>query len=60
MWPQVHNTDPSKDVNAETSKSHATGESIVPEAIQKIAPKGLEEALPESIHPTVSTPAVDV
>lgn len=24
----------------------------VPEGIQKLAPKGLEEALPESIHPT--------
>ena len=23
-----------------------------PEGIQKLAPKGLEEALPESIHPT--------
>ena len=34
------------------SKSHATGESKVPEAIQKAAPKGLEKALPESIHPT--------
>ena len=46
---QIHNTDPTKD---ETYKSHATGESLVPEAIQKAAPEGLERALPESIHPT--------
>ncbi|KAJ9615400.1 Mitochondrial tRNAs modification protein [Cladophialophora chaetospira] len=33
-------------------KSHATGDSIVPEAIQKIAPEKLEKALPEAVHPT--------
>lgn len=43
--PQVHDT-------GSQSQSHATGPSMVPEAIQNIAPKGLEEALPESIHPT--------
>jgi hypothetical protein len=45
---QVHNTDTAGDAQ----KSHATGPSKVPETIQKLAPKGLEEALPESIHPT--------
>jgi len=33
-------------------KSHATGDSIVPEAIQKVAPEKLEKALPEAVHPT--------
>jgi len=33
-------------------KSHATGDSIVPEAVQKVAPEKLEKALPESVHPT--------
>ncbi|OTA96467.1 hypothetical protein M434DRAFT_392898 [Hypoxylon sp. CO27-5] len=35
-----------------TGKSHAIGESKVPGKVQEKAPKGLEEALPESIHPT--------
>jgi hypothetical protein len=30
-------------------KSHATGESAVPESVQKVAPKGLEENLPEGV-----------
>ena len=33
-------------------KSHATGDSVVPEAVQKIAPEKLEKALPEAVHPT--------
>ncbi|EXJ56633.1 hypothetical protein A1O7_06977 [Cladophialophora yegresii CBS 114405] len=33
-------------------KSHATGDSIVPEAVQKVAPEKLEKALPEAVHPT--------
>lgn len=46
---QVHNTDPNKD---KAFRSHATGPSVVPETIQKLAPESLERALPESIHPT--------
>ncbi|KAF1846952.1 uncharacterized protein K460DRAFT_276176 [Cucurbitaria berberidis CBS 394.84] len=37
-------------------KSHATGESAVPNKVQDAAPKGLEEALPEGVHPTGSNP----
>ncbi|KAJ9501388.1 Mitochondrial tRNAs modification protein [Exophiala xenobiotica] len=33
-------------------KSHATGESVVPESVQRVAPEKLEKALPESVHPT--------
>ncbi|KIW11902.1 hypothetical protein PV08_09175 [Exophiala spinifera] len=33
-------------------KSHATGESVVPESVQRKAPEKLEKALPESVHPT--------
>ena len=33
-------------------KSHATGESYVPEAVQKVAPEVVEKVLPESVHPT--------
>lgn len=29
--------------------SHATGDSKVPEGVQKAAPKGLEDALPDSV-----------
>ncbi|KAK5989620.1 hypothetical protein PT974_07874 [Cladobotryum mycophilum] len=36
--------------------SHATGESQVPTAVQERAPQGLEESLPDSIHPTGSEP----
>ncbi|KAF4342151.1 hypothetical protein FBEOM_3884 [Fusarium beomiforme] len=36
--------------------SHATAPSKLPEVIQRQLPKGVEEALPESIHPTESTP----
>ncbi|CAG7558267.1 unnamed protein product [Fusarium equiseti] len=32
--------------------SHATGLSKVPEGIARLVPKGLEESLPNSIHPT--------
>ena len=35
-----------------SSKSHATGDSIVPKAVQEAVPKGLEEALPNKIHDT--------
>ncbi|KAJ4362382.1 hypothetical protein N0V83_010475 [Neocucurbitaria cava] len=37
-------------------KSHATGESAVPNKVQEAAPKGLEDALPEGVHPTGSNP----
>ncbi|KAH6909773.1 hypothetical protein BKA70DRAFT_1385584 [Coprinopsis sp. MPI-PUGE-AT-0042] len=37
-------------------KSHATGDSFVPGKVQEVAPKGLEESLPEGIHPTGSNP----
>ncbi|KAG9201306.1 hypothetical protein B5807_10527 [Epicoccum nigrum] len=33
-------------------KSHATGESAVPNKVQDAAPSALEEALPDSVHPT--------
>ncbi|KAF1941444.1 hypothetical protein EJ02DRAFT_404423 [Clathrospora elynae] len=36
--------------------SHASGDSVVPKKVQEAAPKGLEESLPESIHPTGSNP----
>ncbi|KAM0425934.1 hypothetical protein ACHAPT_008873 [Fusarium lateritium] len=36
--------------------SHASGESKVPEAVQQKAPQGLEENLPDSVHPTGSEP----
>merc|ERR1712217_244782 len=36
--------------------SHATGDSIVPEAIQKLAPEALERALPDAIHDTSGLP----
>ncbi|EWY81283.1 hypothetical protein FOYG_15559 [Fusarium oxysporum NRRL 32931] len=36
--------------------SHATAPSKLSEGIQRQMPKGLEHALPESIHPTESTP----
>lgn len=35
-------------------RSHATGHSMVPGAIQDAAPRGLEEALPDRIHDTSS------
>ncbi|KAK7409307.1 hypothetical protein QQX98_008547 [Neonectria punicea] len=36
--------------------SHATGQSKVPASVQAKAPQGLEERLPDSIHPTGSEP----
>ncbi|RYP51652.1 hypothetical protein DL768_003050 [Monosporascus sp. mg162] len=36
--------------------SHATGKSKVPESVQKAAPKTLEDALPDFIHPTGKDP----
>ncbi|KAF4498759.1 hypothetical protein FAGAP_5068 [Fusarium agapanthi] len=36
--------------------SHATAPSKLSEGVQRQMPKGLEHALPESIHPTESTP----
>ncbi|KAK7957063.1 uncharacterized protein PG986_006285 [Apiospora aurea] len=39
-----------------TDRSHATGESAVPGKIQKKAPKGVEDALPDSVHPTGANP----
>ncbi|EWG51928.1 hypothetical protein FVEG_16886 [Fusarium verticillioides 7600] len=37
--------------------SHATAPSKLSEGVQRQMPKGLEHALPESIHPTESTPS---
>lgn len=33
--------------------SHATGESAVPNKVQDVAPKGLEDALPEGVSGTL-------
>ncbi|KAI1764128.1 hypothetical protein GGR53DRAFT_466684 [Hypoxylon sp. FL1150] len=41
---------------AGTDRSHATGDSKVPGKVQEKAPKGLEESLPDSIHPTGKNP----
>ncbi|KAF1996280.1 hypothetical protein P154DRAFT_525707 [Amniculicola lignicola CBS 123094] len=35
--------------------SHAQGDSKVPDSIQKKAPQGLEESLPNKVHETGST-----
>ncbi|KAK6852726.1 hypothetical protein PG990_010376 [Apiospora arundinis] len=35
-----------------TDRSHATGESAVPHKVQEKAPKAVEDALPDSVHPT--------
>ncbi|KAG9513334.1 hypothetical protein KCV07_g8832, partial [Aureobasidium melanogenum] len=37
-----------------TDQSHATGGSKVPETVQQNAPKEVENALPNSVHPTGS------
>jgi hypothetical protein len=37
-------------------KSHAKGASKVPESVQKAAPKGVEEGLPDSVNTTSSVP----
>ncbi|KAL6163869.1 hypothetical protein ACJQWK_10390 [Exserohilum turcicum] len=37
--------------------SHATGDSAVPHKVQEAAPKGLEESLPDGVHPTGSDPS---
>lgn len=46
----VHDTG----VSADTSigVSHATGDSVVPEVLQKAVPKGVETALPNALHDT--------
>ncbi|KAK3310043.1 uncharacterized protein B0T15DRAFT_481539 [Chaetomium strumarium] len=36
--------------------SHATGHSKVPGKVQEAAPQGLEEALPDKLHPTGAEP----
>jgi hypothetical protein len=41
--------------NAGIGESHATGKSIVPDALQKAVPKAVEDALPNNIHDTGST-----
>ncbi|KAL5122039.1 hypothetical protein ACEQ8H_000256 [Pleosporales sp. CAS-2024a] len=38
--------------SAGAGTSHAQGASAVPKAVQDAAPPGLEEALPEKVHPT--------
>ncbi|KAL8706985.1 MAG: hypothetical protein Q9201_000033 [Fulgogasparrea decipioides] len=35
-----------------TSRSHATGDSKVPQKLQEVLPKGVEESVPNSIHDT--------
>lgn len=35
------------DTGSSNYKSHATGDSIVPESVQKAVPEGLEKALPD-------------
>ncbi len=35
--------------------SHATGDSKVPESVQNVAPRGLEENLPNQVHDTGSS-----
>ncbi|KAL8900211.1 MAG: hypothetical protein Q9207_005803 [Kuettlingeria erythrocarpa] len=37
-----------------TTRSHATGDSIVPQKLQEKLPKGVEEAVPNAIHDTGS------
>jgi hypothetical protein len=37
-------------------KSHATGDSMVPDRVQRAAPEGLEKKLPDSVHPTGVAP----
>ncbi|KAL2017477.1 hypothetical protein VTK56DRAFT_2073 [Thermocarpiscus australiensis] len=37
-------------------QSHAAGESHVPGKVQEAAPKGVEEALPDKLHPTGMEP----
>lgn len=51
LTPTVGSTTGNED-NQSIGKSHATGDSIVPEAIQKAVPEGVERALPNSIHDT--------
>ncbi|KAK8029070.1 hypothetical protein PG991_006126 [Apiospora marii] len=41
-----------------TDRSHATGASAVPGKVQEKAPKGVEDALPDSVHPTGASGAV--
>ncbi|KAL4731735.1 hypothetical protein ACLX1H_000717 [Fusarium chlamydosporum] len=36
--------------------SHATDTSKVPESLQEAVPRGVEESLPDSIHPTGKNP----
>ncbi|KAI1609737.1 hypothetical protein EDD37DRAFT_665296 [Exophiala viscosa] len=38
-----------------TDKSHATGDSIVPEKAQEVLPKGVEQSVPDSVHDTDSS-----
>ncbi|KAL8920339.1 MAG: hypothetical protein Q9208_006310 [Pyrenodesmia sp. 3 TL-2023] len=35
-----------------TSRSHATGDSIVPQKLQEVLPAGVEKAVPNAIHDT--------
>ncbi|KAL8749854.1 MAG: hypothetical protein Q9184_006640 [Pyrenodesmia sp. 2 TL-2023] len=35
-----------------TSRSHAVGDSIVPQKLQEVLPKGVEKAVPNAIHDT--------
>ncbi|KAL9117454.1 MAG: hypothetical protein Q9187_006008 [Circinaria calcarea] len=35
--------------------SHATGDSVVPDKVQDVAPKGLEKSLPDTVHDTSSS-----
>ncbi|KAF2704572.1 hypothetical protein K504DRAFT_538057 [Pleomassaria siparia CBS 279.74] len=45
--------------NSGQGVSHATGGSHVPEAVQKKAPSGLEESLPNPVHDTTGADGQD-
>ncbi|KAI4112921.1 MAG: hypothetical protein LQ338_008255, partial [Usnochroma carphineum] len=38
-----------------TNRSHATGDSIVPQKLQEKLPEGVEKAVPNAIHDTGSS-----
>lgn len=41
-----------KAAQAGMDQSHATGQSYVPESVQKVAPEAVEDALPNAVHDT--------
>ncbi|KZW01784.1 hypothetical protein EXIGLDRAFT_829721 [Exidia glandulosa HHB12029] len=46
------NTEGGPTLMSGTDKSHATGDSIVPQKMQEVVPEFLERALPNAIHDT--------